>query len=533
MSLRSALSRFVFLQLFGYIRSRRTGWVVAAATVGALAGCHGDAPYVVPQGPLPANTILLAQMMQELSLQPGFTDTLLAQLKQGQRPGSALLTPGLIDHLREMILGKDWQGLSRFPGWTMREINPTVGVAGRVAGNDDNISRLAASGRMASEMLPRPSARAIQVYVDVGPYALDHVQTIDLDQPSDRPGLFAEGLVTEVGDGVVRGDGPDPAIIALRSESVRLAEVLNRLSMNGLEEEAPLTAAIGGRTATTPEELMQALIASGHEVVVSDARYFANFGHLHYKGKDVIMPFWMNSRILVPHTNRPLLIPVSHAEYEWSVRGPKINAEVAWYFGIDGKAEFRTMDELNQPWVLGRHAHEYRGGDAAEVTRLVGKMMVAYVHQHALRPQLPFGGYYALGVCQDSVAAIEKKMTGKVTLFPMTADASSFADPRDAEVNALMAAIPKDRNGHPPEPERIFGSLPTTDLNAITIPGLTADLVSVQAAWQDGTLRRIHGRAHKIVVALELLGCTLAIGVVIVLRRRARATPETTAESSL
>jgi hypothetical protein len=69
-------------------------------------------------------------------------------------------------------------------------------------------------------------------------------------------------------------------------------------------------------------------------------------------------------------------VPVSHAEYEWQVRGPKVNADVSWYFGIDGKAEFRTMDTLNQAWVLGRHAHEHREADAVEVTRLAGKMSI-------------------------------------------------------------------------------------------------------------------------------------------------------------
>ena len=77
-----------------------------------------------------------------------------------------------------------------------------------------------------------------------------------------------------------------------------------------------------------------------------------------------------NSGYLVPTDHwwqraRPLLVPVAHAEYEWIVTGPKINADVTFYFGIDGRAEFRTNDQLNQPWVMGRHAHEYRGADAA------------------------------------------------------------------------------------------------------------------------------------------------------------------------
>ena len=196
-------------------------------------------------------------------------------------------------------------------------------------------------------------------------------------------------------------------------------------------------------------------------------------------------PFWIDSQIIVPDSGgRHLLVPASHAEYEWHIRGPRINADISYYFGIDGKSEWRTMDTLDQPWVLKRDAHTYTGKDAVEVTRLAGLLTVAYMHLHATHSTLPFGGYYALGVCQDGVSAIEHKMTGKVTLFPNTAEVSLFNDPRDAEVNALIAAIPKDRDGKLPEPERIFGSLPVdpganADFSALTIPGLAADLAAV------------------------------------------------------
>jgi hypothetical protein len=373
------------------------------------------------------------------------------------------------------------------------------------------------------------SAEQLKAYVDLGSYSLQKAETVSLDEPSTLPGFTTNGIVSELGAGVVRGDGANPELAPEHAESQRMADVLNRLSLNGLDGYAPVTVTISGQSATTPEELARALMAAGHSVEVVDARYFANFGHLHYKGQDVMMPFWVNSQILIPGTRRgfgqarALLVPVSHAEYEWKIRGPKVNADVSWYFGIDGKAQFRTMDTLDQPWVLGRHAHTYDGADAVEVTRLVGKMVVAYVHQHLARPELPFGGYYALGVCQDSVAAIEKKMTGKATLFPNTADAGLFDDPRDAEVNGLIAAIPKDRSGDLPEPERIFGSLPTTDLNAITIPGFTADLVAVQAAWQDGSLERTPSWMRKMMGrVLTVSGIALLFGIVVVRRRRGR-----------
>jgi hypothetical protein len=474
---------------------------------------------------MPPNTVLLAQMMRELSATPGFTDALLAQLDKGEKKGPALMTPALMKRLRELILGKNWQGLDRFPGWTMQEINPAVGVISRVATKPE--APVGTPSGAPNEVAA--SAGPIAEYLDLGSYAVGKAEMVSLDTPSTLPGLSYADLVSDLGAGVVRGDVGNPKLAPMHPESQRLADVLNRLGANALSGAATVTAEVGGKTAASPEALVEALMATGHSVDVYDARYFANFGHLHYKGQDVMMPFFVNSQIAIPGTGRvlaqarSLLVPVSHAEYEWRIRGPKVNADVSWYFGIDGKAEFRTMDTLDQAWVLGRHAHEYRGGDAVEVTRLAGKMLVAYMHQHLRRPDLPFGGYYALGVCQDSVAAIERKMTGHDTLFPNTADGALFDDPRDAEINAMIQAIPKDRNGAPPSPERIFGSLPTTDFGAITIPGLATDLEAVRSAWQDGSLERTRSWMER--MTLRLVGAAVLIalaGVVVWRRRRAK-----------
>ena len=89
---------------------------------------------------MPPKTVMLAQMLRELSAKPGFTEAVLAELDKGGKKGPALLTPALLQRLRELILGKDWQGLDRFPGWTMREINPTVRVVGHIAGKDEALT---------------------------------------------------------------------------------------------------------------------------------------------------------------------------------------------------------------------------------------------------------------------------------------------------------------------------------------------------------------------------------------------------------
>jgi branched-subunit amino acid transport protein len=79
-----------------------------------------------------------------------------------------------------------------------------------------------------------------------------------------------------------------------------------------------------------------------------------------------------------------------------------------------------------------------------------------------------------------------------------------------------MQAIPKDRSGAPPGPERIFGSLPTTDLRAITIPGLTADLEAVHLAWHNDTL----ARTTPWWVEAMLWVAVFALGVVVWVTRR-------------
>src|SRR6202789_4372801 len=111
-------------------------------TLFTLSGCHHA--YVVPETPLPPNTILLSQMMRQLSAQPGFTNALIDQIDKSGKKGPALMTPKLIDELRKRMLGSDWQGLDRFPGWTMREINPTVRTVGHFAGKSVTLEEASA-----------------------------------------------------------------------------------------------------------------------------------------------------------------------------------------------------------------------------------------------------------------------------------------------------------------------------------------------------------------------------------------------------
>ena len=134
---------------------------------------------MVPEGPLPPNTILLTGMMRELSATPGFTDALLAQLN-GNKQGPALMTPALVKRLRELILGKDWQGLDRFPGWTLRAVNPTVKMAGKfVAKKADGSTEVQPEGGASAQAPLEAGAittERVKPYLDLGPYTLEKAE---------------------------------------------------------------------------------------------------------------------------------------------------------------------------------------------------------------------------------------------------------------------------------------------------------------------------------------------------------------------
>lgn len=223
-----------------------------------------------------------------------------------------------------------------------------------------------------------------------------------------------------------------------------------------------------------PDRQLRALVADGHTLEIRDSRYFANFGDLKYKGRDVLTPFWLDTGIPIPGQGRNLLVPAPHSQHEILISGPKVNARLCFFFGIDGKAIIRPIDAKDQSWVLGHTAHVYRGEQAFEVARLIGQIMRVYAAVQKSNPSLPFGGYYALGVCNDPNAIIETSLTGRTTLYPLTHDKSLFEG--FGEISAIIARLPQDENST--SRERVIGSLPVASLDQLPMANLRADLLA-------------------------------------------------------
>lgn len=435
----------------------------------------------------PANNseLPLSALMSELSKDPRFVDAFIDAL--GKHPAAGgFLGPAQIKRLRELILGKEFEALDRFPGVTVAELCQSVPVADKLMNSKaPQDSSKAQPGQITSDgtmVLPEaPPARAFGIE--------------PLGIPTSKPAPAVDSLLAPVDFELTRGDLVDPRLGKMAGDSTRLAELLNRLALTPPSSEDAVGYAVkyAGKTIDSPEALMMAFFETGHAVEVADARYFANFGHLLYKGADVVAPFWLDTRYQVPGQKRSLLVPVSHSQHEIRVRGPLVNADVAFYFGVDGKAEFRPIVERDQPWILGRRAHVYGGPQALEAVRLAAAVAKTYAAIQAANPSLPFGGYFTLGVCNDATALVELGMTGKVTVYPVTLDKSYFADASEASV--LAQRLPIDGRGEEGSQEladfaRILGAQPVERLSDIPIPGLGADLEAVKKAWEQGTLRR-------------------------------------------
>jgi hypothetical protein len=454
--------------------------------------------------------ILFSAVMQRVSAQPEFSERVLQGIREVPKVGE-FLSPDLVDRLRVLILGKEWQRVDHFPALTVAALNKSVDAAMSLAGKSTT---------------PLKPAELL----DTAEHPVGQRETIDLDHPATAP-AYADDPATaqrDIGFDLTMGDGPDPALAPMHPESRQLAAVLNRLAMNAPGEPVA-TAILDGKSFTDGSALIQELRHSGHSVTISDDVYFANFGHLHDRGREVMMPFWIDTQIAVPASRRSFLLPVSHSEPELHTRGPKWNADVSFYFGIDGKAEFRTMDSLNQSWVMHRVLYDYQDSQRqVRVMRLLGAAVRIYYRVRMLHPGLPFGGYYRLGVCQDVSATVESTLQGKTVLFPITHDPAYFpqtisTDPRDRDFLTAFNALPSDRGSAMPPIDRVLGALPTVHYDDIMIPGLAGDLERVAVADRLGVLNR----THPLLTFLMAVGAVLLLLIIagwLALRRHRRKT---------
>lgn len=219
-----------------------------------------------------------------------------------------------------------------------------------------------------------------------------------------------------------------------------------------------------------------ALLAAGHTLEVRDTRLYANFGDLRYDAgagrRDVATPTWADTGVVLP-SGRKLVVPITHSELDISIRGPRVNVELSWFFGVDGIAAFRPYDTQDQSWVGGRAVARWTGAAAARLLDKAGDVGRA-LDVMAKAASLPMGGYGPLGGCNDANAFV----TG-VAPYGMLRDPRRFAGggPLDAVSNALPYDVV-----NPSDARRVWESRAFEDPADIPLPELRAAMLELKAS---------------------------------------------------
>ncbi|NNN07093.1 MAG: hypothetical protein HKL90_14455 [Elusimicrobia bacterium] len=391
----------------------------------------------------PAPQLTLSQLARDLQQDPGAVDDLMNGLAQAEgQLGQTAAASAQRAKLENALRRADPAVLDRFPILTIAETSAAVALyAGRQG------------------VLPDP---VLATQIVFSPAHAPEAPPKDAD-------------VTALGHGLLHGDDSLAVAGANWSDAKDVCAALDMLSMN--DGTAPARVLIdGGRRYTDVRGWLGELTAEGHSIQISDRRFYANFGHLRYEKDgvryDVTTPTRIDTGITL-RDGRRVIVPVTHSEIDVAIRGPRVNAELSFYFGVDGGVGFRPFDTRDMDWVGGRTTRTWTGTDAARLLDRAGWIRRELMAK-AKRFDLPMGGYGPLGDCNDADAIL----TGAAP-FGMLREAKYFAG--DSPIDAVSNSLPYDLT-QKVALTRIWDSRPFENVADIPMPDVRATMDDVAAA---------------------------------------------------
>ena len=372
----------------------------------------------------------LSQLADLLRSDPAALDSLIAALTErlGER-GQAWLTSERKKALEEALRKADVAALDRFPVLTAAEL-------------------LAAAKVYTARKGPIPP--------------LTPPASFDLAFPGTPVDPAPGAFLTPLGNGLYYGDRSSSGTGSVFGDAERLAAALNLLADN--DPSAPATAVrYRGADYRTVRGLVDAMVAAGASIGVRDMGYYANFGDLYFglpgNLRGVETPVYVDTGLTLSNGKR-LIVPVAHSHLAIEWRGT-VNADLTFFFGIDGKASFRANGTLDQHWAGGRTIASYLGAAATDLLARAADVR-RHLAAKAEAFKLPMGGYGPLGDCNDVHAFV----TGRAA-YPMMREPRYFqgAGPLDG----LSASLPYDV-GNPPDPRRVLQSRPFDSVDDVPFP---------------------------------------------------------------
>ena len=400
----------------------------------AYEGLPGRARISTDRPGAASSDLSLGELAAELSKEPGAIDDLIEVLtgKDGYL-GGAWATPESKAALAKALKGSDKEFLDRFPVLTPKELLATA----------------------AAYAAQQPPVKETQVPAE---------QTLVLSGEPKAP--TTDEFLKPVGHGLLYGDETMPADEAAYGDSIELSQALDRLADN--DPAAPrFSLRYGDKNFSSVSGFLSALEAEGVSIMVADRRYFANFGDLRYEHnglrREVRTPIYVDTGLKLTG-GKTLVLPVTHSELDIYLRG-KVNADLTFFFGMDGLSSFRTNAAGNMRWTGGRTVKTYTGAGAIALLE-----RAAWVHRgmKAKAQDLPQGGYGPLGDCND----INAFVTGRPA-YPMTRTPALFAG--GTGLDSASNALPYDLLS-PPSPAVVLDSLPFERISDIPFPEVRKDL---------------------------------------------------------
>lgn len=295
---------------------------------------------------------------------------------------------------------------------------------------------------------------------------------------------------------VGNGHFPDLTLSACQAaHSVSLAQIMTSLSVgNGS------SVTYQGQEITSPGDLLRALMEHGHTVEVRNERSYANFLSMTYGEINVRWPTWLNTGVALNDGNE-LVIPMGHSQETWHISGPVVNARVMFYLGTSGAAFF-PQTTVRPAWtgLAGKDITSNAQGGVDAHAIAVADASAAYLRRSrteraTVAQGMPADGYGYVGVCNDSVAAVEYLVEGTITAFPLVraADLDSQVNLGDG-LDDVMRSLPHDADVAPSTTDALTRALAMTphplDSTLIVDETLRSQLVRAQSMLSEGVQER-------------------------------------------
>jgi len=288
------------------------------------------------------------------------------------------------------------------------------------------------------------------------PRTIDLADLGALDVP--RPVFELKELAPGLLSGDIKSDLSDAQVRA----NIVTAEMFTRLAANGSASAAERFAVtLSGKSYTRLDNLLAALVKSGHHVEVAVAHRIANFANLKTRAPDgtlldVPAPLLVRTGVR-DVSGQEAAVPAAHSELRIKIGGPMLNADVKWYQGVSSTGFFPLGLDKAPAWLGEVVPDKLLGSKALKAIEMAG-LLTDVVASVSKRAGLANDGYGVTGVCNDSVAIIQHALTGHATGYPLVmrdevmlaelalrlGDSVRRDDPEYRQLKASIEAVPSD-----------------------------------------------------------------------------------------